>query len=339
MTMNTRRSTDRRGSLGGMTRVRKTVPRPQSTVSRWLVAVALGTPAWVGCATIRPVDDVIRIGAPVDAVSSAEAPLAEEAVPSAMDAPSVLPPRTELRAYSDGALQEYDRVCRDLLESARAAEADYDQLMEAARALAFNADLRIQSYLAFCVDPADLPAPEAMIDAEDGVSDELKGEVRSLAKSSKDLADRALEMRADDPGAWLFSTLGAGLFLWSLGPIEALTSGGATSLPKKIKALADAHPAFEGASSLRLKGRFQSRAPWPYRDKPGGVETLEKAVEIAPIPLNLLFLGDAYWINGQEDDAVDAWERATRADADQETMIAAPLLREISRLRVISARR
>ncbi len=209
--------------------------------------------------------------------------------------------------------------------------------MEAARALAFNADLRIQSDLAFRFDPADLPQPGALIDGEDNVSSELKGEVRSLAKSSKGLADRALKMRADDPGAWLFSTLGAGLFLWSLGPLEAITSGGATSLPKKIKALADAHPDFEGASPLRLKGRFQSRAPWPYKDKSGGVETLEKAVEVAPIPLNLLFLGDAYWINGQQADAVAAWERATRADADKETMIAAPLLREIARLRVLSA--
>jgi len=340
----------------GSTRARA-VPTGRS----WLAVLLVGAPIWTGCATVRPVDDVIRempvtaetpqgteVGfataaeVPAPTPSAAVPPAAPDAeiavpVPDGIAAPDVLPARDDLRAYSDRALDEYDRLCRQLLERARAEGASYDELMEASRALAFNADLRIQSHLAFRFDPADLPEPKALIDAEDDVSSKLKGEVRSLARSSKELAEAALSLRDGDPAGRLFATLGAGLYLWSLGPIEAIASGGATSLPKKIKALAKDHPSFEGASPLRLKGRFESRAPWPYKDKSGGVATLEEAVKSGPIPLNLLFLGDAYWINGQEAEAVRTWELATRADADEETKIAAPLLREIARLRVLSA--
>ena len=60
-------------------------------------------------------------------------------------------------------------------------------------------------------------------------------------------------------------------------------------------------------------------------------------MELAPIPLNLLFLGDAQWVAGDAAAAGEAWERATRARADAETKDAAPLIREIARLRLLAA--
>lgn len=284
------------------------------------------------CAGIRSVDDVIAGGDP----AAAPAPASGEAS-DPLAAPATLPDRGALRRYADETLAAFDERCRGLLELARAEDASYEALMEASRALVFNADLRIQADVCFRFDPSDLPEPSALIAAEDGVTSELKAQVRSLAISSRDLADRALARRADDAAARLFSTLGNGLFLWSLGPLQALANGAATTLPRRISSLAEDHPGFEGASPLRLKGRFQSRAPWPYKDKPGGVETLTRAVELAPIPLNLLFLGDAQWIAGDAAAARDAWERATRARADAETKDAAPLLREIARLRLAAS--
>lgn len=255
------------------------------------------------------------------------------------EAPAELPSRAELRAMLADRLEAADERCNGLLDALDEAgeDATYEQLIEASRALVFNADLRIQNDVAFRFEPDDLPDVEVLIGAEDDVSSELKSDVRSLAKSSRDLAAEALERREGDPAGRLFSTLGTGLFLWSLGPLEALANGAATTLPRRVKSLAEDHPEFEGASPLRLKGRFQSRAPWPYKDVDGGVETLTRAVEVAPIPLNLLFLGDAHWLDGSPEPARDAWRRAMRADADEETKAAAPALREIARLRLLAS--
>ena len=150
----------------------------------WLRAIVLSAPFWVGCASVRPVDDVIRKMTPETTHAEAVpqpvvAPSTEQGTPSppvapSLAAPSTLPPRTDLRSYTDAALEEYDRLCRDLLERARAEDADYDHLMEAARALAFNADLRIQSDLAFRFDPADLPQPGALIDRSEEHTSELQ---------------------------------------------------------------------------------------------------------------------------------------------------------------------
>ncbi len=165
----------------------------------------------------------------------------------------------------------------------------------------------------------------------------LKAEVRSLAQESQSFADRALELRPADTAGEIYSTLAIGLKLWSMSALQALANGATTTLPRRIEAVASAYPSFEGASSLRLKGRFQTRAPWPYKDLEASVATLERAVQVAPIPLNLLFLGDAYWSGGQEDAARSAWARGAVAVADLETEITAPLIREICRMRVLAS--
>jgi predicted negative regulator of RcsB-dependent stress response len=68
------------------------------------------------------------------------------------------------------------------------------------------------------------------------------------------------------------------------------------------------------------------------------VASLASAVERAPVPLNLLFLGDAYWIVDRKDEAIEAWEQATRAETGDSPQDSAPLVRESARLRVLSAR-
>lgn len=320
-----------------------------------MLAAALCLLVSVSCASIRPVRDVIVPAETVagEAVAgeggaqSTEGARAEPArtgraeADGGLEAPTELPARPALRAWLVERMEAADGRCNRLLDALDGAgdDATYEQLMDASRALVFNADLRIQSDVVLRFEPDDLPSVKALISAEDDVSSDLKSDVRSLAKSSRDLADRALELREGDAAARLFSTLGTGLYLWSLGPFQALANGAVTTLPRRIESLAGDHAEFEGASPLRLKGRFQSRAPWPFKDVDGGVATLQRAAEIAPIPLNLVFLGDALWLNGEPDEARAAWRRAVGADADEETKDAAPALREIARLRLIAAER
>ncbi|MGD2017042.1 MAG: hypothetical protein PVJ89_02900 [Planctomycetota bacterium] len=327
---------------------------------RAALGAALLAWALAACAGTRAVEEVLETDradpiapAPSAPASSAAAPQRASAAPestaqppsssagtAAPTAPSPTAASADRAALVEHARRELQRSkveCTALLERARAEDASYELLMATSRALILNADLRLQSALALDTDPADLPPPPDLIDLEDEVSSELKAEIRSLATSSAAFADRALALRPGDPAAELFSTLGTGLRLWSMPTLQALASGAATTLPGRIKTLAANAPELEGASPLRLKGRFQSRAPWPFKDLEEGEATLTAAVEVAPIPLNLLFLGDALWLRGEEEDARERWSEAVRAEADAETLAAAPLIREIARLRLVSA--
>ena len=325
---------------------RRAAPLPLLAVGLWALAA---------CAATRPAEEVLEdTGAASPVTTSPEAAATEstatgspaEVSPAAVSQATgasegaedvAAPTRAELRASAALELERSRLECAALLDRARAADASYEVLMAASRALVLNADLRLQSTLAFGPDEAALPAPRLLIDLEDEATPELKAEIRSLASTSAALADRALALRPDDPTAELFSTLGTGLRLWSMPTLQALASGAATTLPGRIKALAATSADLEGASPLRLKGRFQTRAPWPFKDLEDGAATLAAAVEVAPIPLNLLFLGDALWLRGDEEGARARWTEATRAEADAETMAAAPLIREIARLRLVSA--
>ena len=324
---------------------------------RAALGAALLAWALAACAGTRAVEEVLETDRtdPIASApgSSAAAPQRASAAPestaqppsssagtAAPTAPSPTAASADRAALVEHARRELQRSkveCTALLERARAEDASYELLMATSRALILNADLRLQSALALDMDPADLPPPPDLIDLEDEVSSELKAEIRSLATSSAAFADRALALRPGDPAAALFRTLGTGLRLWSMPTLQALASGAATTLPGRIKTLAANAPELEGASPLRLKGRFQSRAPWPFKDLEEGEATLTAAVEVAPIPLNLLFLGDALWLRGEEEGARERWSAAVRAEADAETLVAAPLIREIARLRLVSA--
>ncbi|MEM1451538.1 MAG: hypothetical protein AAGI22_20655 [Planctomycetota bacterium] len=287
------------------------------------------------CTSTRAAEDVLGESVGPGPPSPAENDAESDA--GALEASEVPPSREQLAALAVERLEASANRSRAVLAAARADDAGPDALIEAARTLVLDADLRIQTELALRFDPADLPSTKKLINAEDSVRSSLKSEVRGLASASRDLANRALEVRKGDPEARLYATLGSALVAWSLPRLEALTSGGAGSLPGAIAALADDHPDLASASPMRLRGRFQSRAPWPYTDRKAGVEALEAACRSAPTPLNLLFLGDAYWLIDREPEALDAWERATRARAGEEMRAAAVFQREIARLRILSA--
>ena len=154
-------------------------------------------------------------GPPTEASRPAEeaSTVAERPSVSAGDAAPRPTGRAELAALAEQRLQQSAVESSALLATAREEDASYGDLMAAARALVLNADLRLQSTLALAPSGDPLPGPEGLIGLEDDVSDELKAEIRSLATSSADLADRALQLRPGDAAAELFSTLGTGLRL------------------------------------------------------------------------------------------------------------------------------
>ena len=266
-----------------------------ATALMWSCALVLAS-----CSATRSVDEVLQRSesAPVEQGVAAPLPKAAPATEAATPSDSSAVGETEaipsgpaealapvdpldLARLASQRLEESTETCTALLPSARAEDASYEVLMAASRALILNADLRLQSTLALQAGPGPAAPPEVLIDLEDDVSRELKSEIRSLATGSAGFAQRALALRPGDPAAELFSTLGTGLRLWSLPTLQALASGAATTLPGQIKRLAAASPDFEGASPLRLKGRFQSRAPWPFKDLEKGRDTLAAAVETA----------------------------------------------------------
>lgn len=282
------------------------------------VSATLSVTGLTACASTPAIDDVL---ADTGTVSTSRGPT-----------------RGELGEQAAGRLTTSTDACRPLLDAARSEDADYETLMLASNALMLNADLRLQAALAFQFDPQDLPSPMELIDGENDLPGALKSEIRSLSKSSRELAERALDLRPDDPGARMLSAFGLSLVLWSLSPLQAAAHGGVGTLAGSVAWLASKHPGFEAAAPLRLQGRFRSRAPWPYANRKLGVTSLESAVERAPVPLNLLFLGDAYWIVDRTEEAVAAWERATTAETGDGPQDSAPLVRESARLRVMSAR-
>lgn len=65
-------------------------------------------------------------------------------------------------------------------------------------------------------------------------------------------------------------------------------------------------PAFEEAGPLRLLGKTYLSAPsWPVSvgSSEKAVEMLERAVKLAPSPINIVFLGEAYFHDDQEEQA------------------------------------
>jgi tetratricopeptide (TPR) repeat protein len=91
---------------------------------------------------------------------------------------------------------------------------------------------------------------------------------------------------------------------------------------------------YDGGAPLRLRGRFRSKAPWPYGDLDQARDALLRATELAPVPVTLLFLGDLHHARGEHELALAAWRRAIAAEADVSTRESAPEIRELARRRV-----
>ena len=124
------------------------------------------------------------------------------------------------------------------------------------------------------------------------------------------------------------------LVAWAEGPSVALFSGHGAAIPEAIGLALAADETFEGAAPLRLEGRFRTRAPWPYRDRKRAREALERAVELAPVPVNHLFLGDLLQQMGEEEAARESWRAVLVSVPDEVSAGVAPLHRALARRRL-----
>jgi hypothetical protein len=121
---------------------------------------------------------------------------------------------------------------------------------------------------------------------------------------------------------------------WAEGASTALFSGHAAAIPKAIGSAIAADETFEGAAPLRLEGRFRTRAPWPYRDRTRARKALERAVELAPVPVNHLFLGDLLHVIGEEEAARESWRAVLVSEPDEVSAGVASLHRILAQRRL-----
>jgi hypothetical protein len=223
---------------------------------------------------------------------------------------------------------------RRAIAAADAAPADPNAAVAASRQLFVAADHRIQR--ATCAWLAAHPnaARADVLDADERVPEAVRAEVASLCTRGLEFADRAALRLPDDVDARLCQALHTSLLAWSQGAAKALVAGYGRRIGAAVDAAIALDPAFDGAAPLRLSGRFRSKAPWPYGDKPAAERALQRAVQLAPNVVNRLFFGDALAASKRFAEAEVEWRAAVDAPADASTRHVADFLREQARRRL-----
>lgn len=211
---------------------------------------------------------------------------------------------------------------------------DAVQAIAASRCLFQLADRTLQQATAAWLQSHGDSALGSVLAADDQVEAAVRDDVVSLCTRGLELANAAATSRPDDPAARLHQALHLSLLAWANGPARSLMAGYG---PKMVAAIDEAlrlDAAHDGGAPLRLQGRFRGQAPWPYGDVPKAKESLQKACELASLPVNHLFFGDVLHKAGDGEAARAEWERAVGAPADESTRWSAELLRELARARL-----
>lgn len=211
---------------------------------------------------------------------------------------------------------------------------DSNLAVEASRALFLAADLRLQGAVALYLEArADLTLEE-VLDAEDQLPAEVTEALRGLCAEGLTRAETAVALAPEDVAGLQYRALHLSLVAWAEGPSVALFSGHGAAIPEALGLALAADETFEGAAPLRLEGRFRARAPWPYRDRKRAREALERAVELAPVPVNHLFLGDLLQVIGETEAARESWRAVLISEPDEVSAGTAPLHRALAQRRL-----
>jgi len=134
-----------------------------------------------------------------------------------------------------------------------------------------------------------------------------KDERRDLAQKGAVFAAQAHELEPKRVEAHYFSALNLALVAEATADknrVKAMMDAG--------KRAADIDPGFDDAGPLRFLGKVYITAPgWPTSvgSTEKGVETLERAVAIAPSFLNRLFLAEAYYHDEQTERALELFRK------------------------------
>lgn len=242
-------------------------------------------------------------------------------------------PVDETLAGGSSADELHELVQRSLGEVQQHPE-DVAASVAASRCLFQLADRTLQSATtAWLRGHADASLAEVLA-ADDQVEAAVRDDVVSLCTRGLELANVAAAKAPENVAVRLHQALHLSLLAWANGPARSLMAGYG---PKMVAAIDEAlrlDAAHDGGAPLRLQGRFRGQAPWPYGDVPKAKESLQKACELASLPVNHLFLGDVLHKAGEGEAARAAWVRAVDAPADESTRWSAELLRELARARL-----
>ena len=209
-----------------------------------------------------------------------------------------------------------DSEARSALKVARAEDASYAALMGAAKLLFATADLRVLATSLNWIETHPDASLKDILKADDRVSSHLREEVAALSLELVELCERALQRAQGDDEARLYRALGLGLRAWAIGAGAALLQGLGPKVAKSIRDASNTATEIEAAAGLRLYGRFLDRAPWPYGDGKKALELLHQACELAPAPLNWMYLGDALESDERREEARKAWRQAVEEETE-----------------------
>ena len=243
-------------------------------------------------------------------------------------------PAAEMTLRDDGGEAALAEAARQALAAAEAAPADAAAALAASRWLFLAADHRLQRATCEWLRAHPDVSREEVLAADDRVPDAARAEVASLCARGLEFAERALRARPDDFDARLHEGLHASLLAWAQGAAKALMAGYGRRIDGAIDAVVARDPEFDGAAPLRLAGRFRSKAPWPYGDKPAALAALRRATQAAPGLVNHLFYGDALATSRRLAEAEAEWRAAVAAPADAATRWSGAFLREQARRRL-----
>ncbi|MBX3464326.1 MAG: hypothetical protein KF830_14235 [Planctomycetes bacterium] len=229
---------------------------------------------------------------------------------------------------------ELDALAAAALAAARAAPDDAEAQLTAAARLFEAADLRLQQATVAWLDAHPDADRATVLAAEDRLGADVRAAIVSLCTDGLACAERAAVLRPDAVAAPLHVGLHLSLLAWANGPARSLFAGYGGRLVAAIDRALALDAAFDHGAPLRLQGRFRSKAPWPYADLPAAVQALARAVQLAPLPVSLLFHGDALAAAGDAPGAEVQWRRAAAAPADASTRWSAECMRELARRRL-----
>lgn len=238
-----------------------------------------------------------------------------------------------LLAEGERVQAELDRAAIAARQAAEASPGNAERQAAASRALFLAADLRVQraAHAEFAREEPD--EIEDVLYIEDELGDEVKEQVEPLALAGIAFADEALKLTPRHPDALLHRAMHLSLLAWSRGRARTLLEGLAPSTNRAMKAALE-FPRHDGGAPLRLRGRFRTRAPWPYRDLEEAEKLLRQALEISPLPIDYLFLGDTLFEAGDFTGARDAWRATLRAEPDATTRPSIAFQRAAARRRL-----
>jgi len=250
------------------------------------------------------------------AACSAKPPSVDDALGNGA-ASTEAPPAGELTLAERGARMQVklNRAARTARDHAAKHTTDADAQFHAARALYEAANLEVHRGV---VDSLDADGADSLADLfarEDKLDSELKLRVVALADEGARFARAAIEIDGKRADARYYYAANLGRSAWGRGAAGALFSGVGTKVKGAIDDAVEADPKFEEASPLRARAGLFARAPWPMGDKKAALKVIRRAIEIADVPSNRLYLAEILWRNGDKAGAAREWRHVAAAES------------------------